>query len=118
MDLEIHPHDISWWFWFVTFLFIVAALLGYENGYSTVIVISAIQVFYFWLKEKSFAAFPTQIRIVYFLYTLFGLWDEVRFILFIILLIGTIMVTFFGRCSIALVLKNMPWNKERKARLN
>jgi hypothetical protein len=34
------------------------------------------------------------------------------------LLFGTIMVTLFGRCVIALGLKLMPWNKTRQIRLN
>ena len=118
MEFKINPNEISWWFWFLTFLFIVAALLGYENGYSTVIVISAIQVFYFYLREKSFVAFPTQIRIVYFLYSLFGLWYDIRFVMFFLLLVGTIFVTFFGRCSIAFLLIKMPWNKDREIKLD
>jgi hypothetical protein len=34
-----------------------------------------------------------------------------RFPFYIVLLIGTVMVTFTGRCFIALVLKVLPWNK-------
>jgi hypothetical protein len=66
---------------------------------------------YFAQKENSLMAFPTQVRIVYFVFTLFGLWAVVRFPLYFVLLIGTVMVTFTGRCFIALVLKFMPWNK-------
>ena len=55
-------------------------------------------------------AFPTQVRIAYFVFTLFGLFPAVRFPLYILLAIGTIMVTFTGRCFIALVLKRLPWN--------
>jgi hypothetical protein len=80
--------------------------------------ISAVQVFFFLLQEKSLVAFPTQIRVVYFAFTLFGLWPEVRFFIYIILLLGTLMVVFFGRCSIALVLKHMPWNRGCEVRLN
>ncbi|HQN43799.1 MAG TPA: hypothetical protein PLA25_06670 [Anaerolineaceae bacterium] len=60
-----------------------------------------------------------QIRIVYFLFSLFGLASGLlRTIMFIVLLLGTIMVTFFGRCMIAQLLKLMPWNKNRAVRLN
>jgi len=41
----------------------------------------------------------------------------VRWYIYAILLLGTIMVTFFARCSIALVLKHMPWNRGREVRL-
>ena len=87
-------------------------------GYYVVMSISAVQVLFFLLQERSVAAFPTQIRIVYFLITLFGLWPDARLFIYIILLAGTAMVTFLGRCSIALILKRMPWNQGREVRLN
>jgi hypothetical protein len=49
---------------------------------------------------------------IYFLVTLLGFWTAIRFPLFLLLLIGTAMVTFTRRCILALILKRMPWNKE------
>ena len=118
MEIKINAADIRWWFWAVTLAFIVAAIAGWTPGYSVVIAISAVQVIFFLVQEKSLITFPSQIRVVYFAFTLFGLWPEVRLYIYIILLLGTIMVTFFGRCSIALVLKYMPWNRGREVRLN
>lgn len=119
MKLKMNTHDIRWWFWFVTLIFIIVALLGWTPAYFVVIAISAIQVVYFLVQEKNIAAFPVQIRIIYFIFTLFGLFPGIlRLIIYIILLLGTIMVTFFGRCMIALALKYMPWNKGREVRLN
>jgi hypothetical protein len=118
MELKINATDIRWWFWSITLTFIVAAVAGWVPGYYVVTCISAVQVLFFLAQEKRLAAFPTQIRIVYFAFTLFAFWPEVRFFIYIILLLGTVMVTFFGRCSIALVLKHMPWNRGREVRLN
>ena len=118
MELKINTTDIRWWFWLITLAFIVAALGGWAFAYYVVIAISAVQVLFFIGQEKSLTAFPTQIRIVYFAFSLFGLWPGVRFSIYILLLIGTVMVTFFGRCSIALTLKPMPWNRGREIRLN
>ena len=118
MGLKINATDIRWWFWAVSLVFIVAAIAGWTSGYYVVMGISAAQVIFFLSQEKSLTAFPTQIRVVYFAFTLFGLWPEVRLFIYIILLLGKIMVTFFGRCSIALVLKHMPWNRGRDVRLN
>ena len=115
MELKINASDIRWWFWAVTLAFIVAAIAGWPSGYYVVMGISAVQVIFFLAQEKSLSAFPTQIRVVYFAFTLFGLWPEARLFIYIILLLGTIMVTFFGRCSIALVLKHMPWNRGVKS---
>ena len=101
MNIKTNPADLRWWFWTVTLLFIVAAVAGWTPGYGIVIAISAAQVVYFLAQERSVSAFPTQIRIVYFAFTLFGLWPEPRRAVYLLLLIGTIMVTFFGRCAIA-----------------
>ncbi len=117
MKLKLEFRDIFWWFWTVTLVFIIAAIAGWTPGYYVVMVISAIQVVVFLLREQSVSAFPTQIRIVYFVWTLTGLWPAVRLPFYIVLLLGTIMVVFFGRCSIAMVLKHMPWNRDRAPRL-
>ena len=111
MELAINTREIEWWFWAVTLAFIIFALIGWIPSYYIVMAISGIQILYFTQKEGGLMAFPTQVRICYFAITLFGLWAAVRFPLYIVLLIGTIMVTFTGRCFIALVLKAMPWNK-------
>jgi hypothetical protein len=118
MDLKLNVHDIRWWFWAATLAFIVAALAGWEPGYHVVIGISAVQVVYFLNQEKSLSAFPVQIRVVYFALTLLALWPAARFVVYLLLLVGTVMVTFFGRCTIALVLKQMPWNQGREVRLS
>jgi len=118
MKLKIDAHDIRWWFWLVTLVFIIAALLGWHAAYYIVMVISAVQVIFFFFQEKSLSSYPVQIRVVYFAISLFGLWPGVSLFFYIFLLLGTIMVTFFGRCIIAMGLKYMPWNKDRQIRLN
>jgi hypothetical protein len=118
MKLKFSPNDIRWWFWLVTLFFIIAALFGWIPAYAIVITISAVQVLFFLIQEKSLSSYPVQIRVVYFAFALFGLWPGVRLFMYIVLLLGTIMVTFFGRCVIALGLKYMPWNKTRPVRLN
>ena len=111
MPAAIKTNEVEWWFWAVTLVFILSAVVGWVPGYYIVIAISCIQMFYFAYRE-GLLSFPTQVRIVYFAFTLLGLWVAIRWPLFIVLLIGTIMVTFTGRCFIALVLKLMPWNKD------
>lgn len=118
MKTKINAKEITWWFWLITFVFIIVAISGWMPGYYVVMAISLIQVFYFLFKEKSLMAFPTQIRLVYFAFTLFGFWIGGRLYMYVLLLLGTFMVTFLGRCSIALMLKPMPWNRNRKVRLN
>ncbi len=117
MKLKIELSNPFWWFWAVTLAFIIAAIAGWTLGYYVVIAISAVQVIVFLARERSVMAFPTQIRLVYFAWALTGLWPLVRLPFYIVLFLGTVMVVFFGRCSIAMVLRYMPWNQDRAPRL-
>jgi hypothetical protein len=113
MEFIVEPKKIDWWFWAVTFIFILTALLGWIPGYYFVMIISAIQIPFFGKRFKSFMAFDTQVRIAYFAFTLLGLSETIRFPVYFLLLLGTFMVVAFNRCGIALVLKKMPWNKNQ-----
>ncbi len=112
MALRIDVKEIGWWLWAITLVFIVAALVGWTPGYYVVMAISGIQVIYFAWRERSLIAFPPQVRIVYFAFTLLGLWQPLRIPIYVLLLIGTTMVVLFNRCFIAIVLKLMPWNRD------
>lgn len=111
MELKIDLKGVQWWFWAVTLVFICSAIAGWTWGYYLVMAISGVQVLFFWMREQSLSGFQTQVRIVYFAFTLFGFWPEARFFIYVALLLGTIMVTLFDRCFIARVLKQMPWNR-------
>jgi hypothetical protein len=117
MKLKLDPQDPLWWFWAITLAFIVSAIAGWTPGYYGVMAVSALQVVVFLVRERSVMAFPTQIRIVYFVLTLTGLWAAGRLLFYVLLLLGTVMVVFLGRCSISLLLKPMPWNRDRAPRL-
>jgi hypothetical protein len=117
MKLMMEPKKLDWWFWTITLAFIIAAMLGWPQGYDLVVLISAIQVLFFWIRFRSLFAFDTQVRIAYFAFTLLGLIKTIQFPFFILLFIGTFMVVAFNRCGIALVLKKMPWNKQPVVRI-
>jgi hypothetical protein len=112
MEFTINARQIDWWFWTVTLVFIATALVGWIPGYYAVIALSGIQVIYFSFREGSLKGFQTQVRIVYFAITLAGLSQLLRFPVYALLLLGTIMVVFLDRCAIALVLKWLPWNRD------
>lgn len=117
MKLKIEPKNPYWWLWIITLGLILAAIAGWTPGYYSVIALSALQVVIFIIKERSFTAFPVQVRLVYFIFTLLGLWPAVRLPIYVLILLATVMGAFFGRCSISLLLKQMPWNSTRPARL-
>lgn len=112
MVLTVNIKKVEWWFWVITLFFILCALIGWNPGYYIVMALSASQILYFTKREGGATAFPTQVRIAYFLVTLLGLWSAIRFPLYIFLFMGTAMVAFTGRCVLALGLKKMPWNRD------
>lgn len=111
MKLTINLQKIDWWYWAVTFFFIGTALIGWTPGYYMVILVSGVQIIHFWVRLKSIIAFDTQVRIVYFAFTLLGLIKIIRFPFYILMFIATLQVVAFNKCGIALFLKKMPWNK-------
>lgn len=111
MKLKMDVRSIEWWFWAATLVFIIAALAGWTPGYAAVIIVSMVQAVFIVFRTGSAVSFPSQVRIVYFAYTLLGLWDAGRLYCYALLALGTVMVVLFDRCGIALVLKQMPWNK-------
>ena len=117
MEIVVEPKKLEWWFWTVTSIFIIPALLGWVAGYYFVMVASALQILFFGCRLKRLMAFDTQVRIVYFALTLLGMIKTIRFPLYILLLLGTLMVVAFNRCGIALLLIKMSWNKEQMVRI-
>jgi hypothetical protein len=111
MKLKIDASSLEWWFWTITLVFIIAALSGWTPGFTAVIAISLVQTIFIGVRTGSATSFPSQVRIVYFAFTLLGLWQAGRFYVYTFLAVGTVMVVLFDRCGIALVLKLMPWNK-------
>lgn len=109
MKLAINLKSLEWWFWFVTLVAMIVGLSGQVVGFYGVILVSVVQFIYF-TARLGFAAFPTQVRFVYGLFTIIALFDPTR-LFYWALLVGTVMVTLFDRCIIARVLVHMPWNK-------
>ena len=109
MAFKIDPKSLHWWFWAITLAAMIGGLAGWKEGFSGVILVSAVQTAYFWARQ-GFAAFPTQVRTVYCALAVAAFFDPSR-LFYWALLVGTVMVTFFDRCIIARVLAHMPWNK-------
>ena len=117
MKLTIDLQKIDWWYWVITLFFIGTALIGWNQGYYMAMLVSAVQIIHFGVRLKSIIAFDTQVRIVYFAFTLLGLIKIIRFPLYILMFIATFQVVAFNKCGIALFLKKMPWNKHPVAKI-
>lgn len=112
MNHKINVKSLEWWYWFSTLIAMIVGLSGYSAGFYVVIAISTVQFLYF-MSVKGFSAFPTQVRLVYGIFIAVAYFDP-TYILYYLLLVGTVMVTIFDSCFIARVLVLMPWNKEIK----
>lgn len=120
MKFRIEPNTLDWWYWAITLLCMITGLAAaYQAGeqaarlslygFYGVIAISWVQVVHFFARTGA-VSFPSQVRFVYALFVTIALFDP-TYLFYWMLLVGTVMVTFFNRCIIARVLVLMPWNK-------
>lgn len=106
----IQYREISWWYWAVTSVLLIAGLAGWGAAFGLAAGLSAVQIFHFRWREGRFAAFPVQVRIAYTAILLLALWEPMRW-LFWIPAIGTPAQVLFGYCTLARCLSLMPWNR-------
>ena len=120
MKFSIALNSREWWYWALTFVCMVTGLAANTitgeqaayisaYGFYGVIVISVMQTIEYVVRTGA-VSFPSQVRLVYTVFVIIALFDPTR-IFYWMLLVGTFMVTVFGRCIIARVLAMMPWNK-------
>lgn len=100
----------SWWFWAVTSLFLIVGLAGRFEAFYAATLLSVFQIVYFRLREKSFGAFPVQVRIAYTGILLIALWGPMQW-LFWVPAVGTVAQVLFGYCTLARCLSLMTWNR-------
>lgn len=118
MRFTIFPKSLDWWFWAATLALIIAALAGWAPGYYGVVAVSASNFAFKAVQKTSLTVFAVQTRLVYLLLTLPGLWLPVGFWWYLALFVGTAMVVFFDRCTIARILQHAPWNRGRPLQVN
>jgi hypothetical protein len=105
-----HIHHISWLYWAVTDVLLIAAVLGWEPGFAAVLGLNAIQAVHFMLRERSMSSFPIQVRVSYLGLLLAGQWEPLYFIYFL-QIAGTTAMVLFDYCPLARFLSLMPWNR-------
>lgn len=110
MKLNIKYRNTDWWLWLAIGLSIGGGLAGWPAGYLLCAALSALNLLYFIVLERSLHSFPVQVREVWLAMVLAALWPALEW-LFIPLFLGMVLVVFFDRCGIARVLVKMPWNR-------
>ena len=104
-------NNLVWWYWAATTILLVGVVAGNTQSLQAVIVLNAIQVIHFILREKSLLAFPVQVRITYF-GLLFLAQAPFMFWIFWWQLIGTSAMVLYEYCFLARCLSLIPWNKK------
>jgi hypothetical protein len=104
--------SISWRYWAVTDVLLIAAVLGWKAGFAAVIGLNIVQLAHFLAREKSLSAFPVQVRAAYLGLLLAGQWDPLYFIYFV-QIAGTTAMVLADYCPLARFLSLMPWNRRQ-----
>jgi hypothetical protein len=115
MQLRIDIHETAWWFCAVTLFFIMVALF-WAPAYYAVLLMYGIQILYYMISDDNPLTLPVQVCFTYFALASIGILNSLRFLIVALLLIASVRATFFGRCSIAPLLKQLPWNRNRELR--
>ena len=101
---------LAWRYWFVTALLLTAVVAGWGLAMPLAIALSAVQIGHFLYRERSLAAFPTQVRIGYLLWMLAAQWPPLE-VMFWILFVGTWANVLAGYCPLARMMSLLPWNR-------
>jgi hypothetical protein len=110
---KLRVRDIDWWFWLVIGLAIAVGLAGWRHGYLASAGVSAINLVFYVIRDRSVVSFPVQVRVVWLVFVLAALWPPLWWFN-IALFVGMVLVVLFDRCGIARVLVRMPWNREAR----
>lgn len=117
MKLRLEYRDVGWWYWLVSWALVISGLAGWERGFYLVIGLSFFQIVHYAAREKSATAFPVQVRIAFFIFTLLAFAKPLRFLYFIpaIGLAARVLVDY---CCMARLISLLPWNRSEPLSLN
>ena len=107
----------SWWYWLATACLLTAGVSGWTTGFRLAIGLTVIQLVHFGIRERSFTAFPIQVRLGYLLLLLVALPEPLQLIYWIPT-IGTWAQVLFGYCTMARMVSLLPWNRQEAFSLN
>ena len=105
--------EMSWWYWLVTAVFLTVGVAGNPIGFFLAIGLTVIQLIHFTIRERSFTAFPIQVRFWYLILLLVALPEPLR-IIYWVPTVGTWAQVIFGYCAMARCVSLLPWNREAR----
>lgn len=108
--MRIAYTELSWRYWAVTDLLLIAGLAGAMPAFYAAVALSLVQIVHFRLREGSVTAFPVQVRMVYTAILAIALLPAMHW-LFWLPAAGTLALVLFSYCLLARFLSLMPWNR-------
>ena len=101
--------DIGWWYWLATGCLLIGGVAGEPSLFMVAILLTVVHFLHYFVRERSIAAFPVQIRIAILLLLLVSYPEPMR-LLYWAPTIGAVARVFFGYCLMARFVSLMPWN--------
>src|SRR5262249_46391584 len=108
--LFIMPRDWTWWLWLVTAWLLLIGLMGTPEAFLAVLLLSIAQSVLLFARERTFEAFPVQLRFAPTLLLIICLFPPIRWIYWVPA-VGTLALVTFGYCLMARALSLLPWNR-------
>lgn len=108
--LFLMPRDWTWWAWGITATLLIIGQFGNPGAFVAAMVLTGVHLLIMLLREKSFTAFPVQLRLAYALMLGVCSLPGMQW-LFWLPAIGTFALLIFGYCLMARMLSLLPWNR-------
>lgn len=113
VDMMIFYRETGWRYWAASEVLLVIGLAGWYPAFALALVLALVQVAHYRARERSFTAFPVQVRIGYAAILLIALAPALHW-LFWLPAVGTLALLLFGYCLLARCLSLMPWNRRER----
>ena len=105
--------DVGWWYWLASTICLWLAVTSEPVAFSWALLIGSVQLIHYIISERSFTAFPVQVRLGYLSVLLLTIPDGFQVLLWIPA-IGTLLRVLTGYCIMARNLMLLPFNRQTK----
>ena len=102
--------DVGWWYWLVLAGLVNVSQYGEFDGYTWVIVVAAVHLLHYVLREASWTAFSVQVRLAFLAYVSLAYFEPLQW-LYWVPAFGLIARVLLGYCLLARMLMLLPNNR-------
>ncbi len=108
--LMIEHKDVGWWYWLASAGLLTYGVAGNPVGFVAAIGLTVFQLIHYVIREKSFVAFPVQVRFWYLVLVMTAFYEPLQWVYWIPA-IGTWAQVIFGYCLLARSISLFPRNR-------